>query len=78
MPIVFAAVLLLAMTVGVSCIWDMWRRAPRIASISPELGPERPQLWDLFIEDPVGSKYDDTVWENLLVSPPGVPCVEDD
>ncbi|KAJ7449124.1 hypothetical protein B0H11DRAFT_111426 [Mycena galericulata] len=63
-PIVFGAVLVVAMLVGVSCMWDLWSRRPPV-SLASEV-EERPQLWDLFIEDPVGLKPDDTKWENLL------------
>ncbi|KAJ7734548.1 hypothetical protein DFH07DRAFT_844701 [Mycena maculata] len=65
-PIVFAAVLLIAMTIGVTCIWDMWTRGDQIASYHPDTDSERPKLCDLFIEDPVGSRYADTVWGSLL------------
>ncbi|KAJ6614587.1 hypothetical protein B0H10DRAFT_1950563 [Mycena sp. CBHHK59/15] len=77
-PIVFATVLLLCMVVGVTCIWDVWPRRPSSPSFDPESNTERPKLWDLFTEIPVGLNYEGAKWGNLLspVPPPvgtGVP-----
>ncbi|KAJ6557924.1 hypothetical protein B0H19DRAFT_123370 [Mycena capillaripes] len=63
-PIIFAGVFLISMTVGVTCIWDMWRR-DAIVPLS-EKDSEIPRLWDFFIEDPVGSKYGDVTWAKIL------------
>ncbi|KAJ7665955.1 hypothetical protein DFH06DRAFT_1127133 [Mycena polygramma] len=64
LPIVFAAVILLSVTAGVCCIWDMWGRPPSLES-SPSETAEMPKLWDLLIEDPLGSNH--AIWGELLI-----------
>ncbi|KAJ6478757.1 hypothetical protein C8R47DRAFT_1322895 [Mycena vitilis] len=63
LPIVFAAVILLSVTAGVCCIWDMWGRPPSLES-SPSETAEIPKIWDFLVEDPVGS--DHAIWGEVL------------
>ncbi|KAJ7918420.1 hypothetical protein B0H13DRAFT_1992877 [Mycena leptocephala] len=44
-PIIFAGLLLISMTVGVTCIWDMRNRGPPYLRQRTQ---EKPKLWDLF------------------------------
>lgn len=63
-PVVFAGVLFLSMVVGVTCIWDMWHGRARPNRLNTEL--ERPRFWDLCTEEPVGVKYKDAMWGNIM------------
>ncbi|KAJ7432209.1 hypothetical protein B0H11DRAFT_337100 [Mycena galericulata] len=69
-PVVVAGFIFAASTIwiGGCCFWHRLRgNERRMSSPYPDSQePERPQLWDLFIEDPVGSKIDETRWENFL------------
>ncbi|KAJ7109613.1 hypothetical protein C8R43DRAFT_1042938 [Mycena crocata] len=65
-PVVFAAVLLICMVVGITCIWDMWHRSPQPLSYSPESEWEIPQIWDLVTEYRGYSEYGDITWEKVV------------
>jgi hypothetical protein len=62
-PIVFGAILLVSMSVGVTCIWDVWRRRGPLY-FPVEINLEVPKMWDLVPEDPL-----DELWRNLQVCP---------
>ncbi|KAJ7668031.1 hypothetical protein B0H17DRAFT_1088422 [Mycena rosella] len=66
-PIVFAGILLVSMTVGVACMWgSVWHRRPwQSEQLFPDAVPETPKLWDLFTDDLLDSKYADATWGSL-------------
>ncbi|KAJ6582968.1 hypothetical protein DFH09DRAFT_1145042 [Mycena vulgaris] len=84
-PVIFAAALLISMSVGAACMWDMWRRRPQISYLLAEVDSKIPTLWDLLTEDPIGSKFEDGIWGNLLplsvtritTEPPPRPTTDD-
>ncbi|KAJ7509775.1 hypothetical protein B0H11DRAFT_1961027, partial [Mycena galericulata] len=65
LPVVLGGGVLVTIVLGVGCRWwGMWLGGTPIPSRSTE-EEERPQIWDLVIDHPVGAKIDDTRWANL-------------
>ncbi|KAJ7509776.1 hypothetical protein B0H11DRAFT_1257783 [Mycena galericulata] len=63
-PIALGVAIVISIALCFGChMRDRWFPEPPMHSLSME--ERRPQLWDLFIEDPVGFKVDETRWKNV-------------
>ncbi|KAJ7032023.1 hypothetical protein C8F04DRAFT_1396926 [Mycena alexandri] len=68
-PLVFVAILLLSIVVGITCVWDMRNRRGTLVSQAENLDPDqKPKIWDFVAENinQSGYEYQDAKWENIV------------